>query len=370
MDTKKNIAIVTLSFDGGGAEKILLRIVKNLANELNFHIITFYDKGIYLDEIKTLSHVKYTCIHAEKGNTLSFAWRIRKVFASTRPDRVLSFLYYPNIVTFLALSGSGILHFPSERSNHQKYLTKSFKHKIWKWLLKRTYNKAFKIITVSENSKKLIQEDFNVLPTKLINIYNGISFPMLDTLKAEPISDFRFDQDTKYIISVGNLYPVKNYPLLIESFDLVHSKFPNTRLLIIGKGDQEKVLRDIVLSKNLTNSVFLLGFMKNPHAFVSKASCYVLSSNFEGFPNSLLEAMYVNGHVISTDCPTGPSEIISTMKDGILCPLTNSQALADAMEKMCFDENFREFVYINSRKKIIQFDETIMISNYLNLLNQ
>ena len=369
MKTKKNIVIITLSFDGGGAEKILLSIIKNLANEFNFTVITFYDKGIYLDEIKTIPHIKYHCIHAENGNTIIFAWRIHKIIKSLNPYRVLSFLYYPNIVTYLSLLGLRINHIPSERSNHQKYLSKSFKHRVWKWLLRCTYNNAFKIVSVSEANRKLIQGDFNITNNKLVTIFNGISFQKLDKLKTESIEDFIFTHDKKYIISVGNLYPVKNYPLLIESFNLVHEKFPNTQLLIIGKGDQLNELKDLTKKKKLSDSIFFLGFKKNPHAYVFKASCYVLSSYYEGFPNSLIEAMYVNGHVISTNCPTGPSEIITNMEDGILCPVNDSQLLAKAMEKLCYDENFREMVYLNSRKKILQFDEKRMILNYLNLMN-
>jgi glycosyltransferase involved in cell wall biosynthesis len=98
------------------------------------------------------------------------------------------------------------------------------------------------------------------------------------------------------------------------------------------------------------------------------ASCYVLSSSWEGFPNSLLEAMYVNGHVVSTNCQTGPAEIISNNEDGILCEPDNPEELAAAMERMCFDEDFRIKVFDNSRKKIAKFDEKIMVQEYRKLL--
>jgi glycosyltransferase involved in cell wall biosynthesis len=96
----------------------------------------------------------------------------------------------------------------------------------------------------------------------------------------------------------------------------------------------------------------------------------VLSSQWEGFPNSLLEAMYINGHVISTNCPTGPSEIISHNEDGILGRLNNPEDLAVAMERLCFDEEVRNYIFKNSRIKIVKFDEKIMIDKYREIFNK
>ena len=100
---------------------------------------------------------------------------------------------------------------------------------------------------------------------------------------------------------------------------------------------------------------------------MAAARCYVLSSMWEGFPNSLLEAMYINGHVVSTDCPTGPSEIITDGEDGILCESGNHDDLAMALEKMCFDDDFRRKVYDNSRQTILKFDENKMVDSYREL---
>lgn len=366
---KPKITIVTLSFEGGGAEKVLLNIIMRLADHFKFQVITFYDKGIYLDEIKTMPHVSYECIHAEKGNTISFAWRIRKIIKKAKPSKVMSFLYYPNIVTYLSLLGTKFPHFPSERSNHQKYLTNSLKHKIWKKLLLLTYIKADKIITVSEASKLLIHQDFKISNEKLVTIYNGISFHSLDILQTDEQIDYTLDSNLIYMVAVGNLYPAKNYSFLIESFQRFYHSHPNARLLIIGKGIQESELTKLVIELNLIDKVIFLGFIKNPHALVKKSTCFILSSKFEGFPNSLLEGMYVNGHVISTDCPTGPSEIITNMKDGILCTPANHQEMVLAMEKMCFDLEFRKSVFDNSRIKIKKFDIDLMITKYLNLLS-
>ncbi|MBA4322715.1 MAG: hypothetical protein C0408_07855 [Odoribacter sp.] len=361
---KAKIVLVTLSLEGGGAEKILSRLILNLHNDFNIVLVTFYQRGMYLEELTSIPGLEYHCLNAETGNTLSFAIRLRRIIKKVSPDKIISFLYYPNIVTYLSLTGLNIPLILSERSNHRLYLTGSFKHKVWRWLLNKAYLKAASIIAVSEESKKAIESDFRLPGSKIITINNGISFSSLDGLKTEPVDEFTFKKEITYIVAVGSLNKAKNYRLLVESFNLVHSKHNSTNLLILGKGELESEIRSQVSALNLTDAVHLAGYCPNPYKYLKSASCYVLSSSWEGFPNSLLEAMYVNGHVVSTDCPTGPSEIISHHVDGMLCEPDNRGELAAAMEKMCFDEHFRKHVFENSRIKIAKFDEKIMVAKY------
>ena len=364
---KKKIVFITLSLEGGGAEKILSRLIVNFHDEFDIVLITFYHRGRYLKELLSVPGLEYHCINAEHGNTFSFAIRLRRLLKKISPAKVVSFLYYPNIVTYLSQLGLNVPLIFSERSNHRLYLTGSFKHKVWKWLLRKAYGKAKSVITVSNESKAAIISDFRIPGEKLYTIYNGLSFPLLDKMKEEPVTDFEFPKEFDYIIAVGSLNKAKNYPLLIKSFAVLNSKYKSKQLIILGKGELENELNNLIAKLNLRDVVHLIGYRNNPYAYLKHASCYVLSSSWEGFPNSLLEAMYINGHVISTNCPTGPSEIILNNVDGLLCEMDNPEELANSIEKMCFDENFRKYVFENSRKKIAKFDESTMISEYRKL---
>jgi glycosyltransferase involved in cell wall biosynthesis len=365
---KKKIVLVTLSLEGGGTEKILSRLISNLYNEFDIVLVTFYRKGRYLEELLNLPGLEYHCINAERGNTLTFVIRLRRIIKAVSPGKVLSFLYYPNIVTYLSMTGINIPFILSERSNHRLYLTSSFKHMVWRWLLNKAYRKATSIITVSDENKAAIISDFQVPGKKIHTIYNGLSFPLLDRLKDEPVSDVNFKKDLSYILAVGSLTKAKNYPLLIDSFSVLYSKHKQTRLIIIGKGEMENEINDLITKLKLNEVIHLTGYSDNPYKYMKLATCYVLSSSWEGFPNSLLEAMYINGHVVSTNCPTGPSEIITPDEDGLLCEMNNIEGLAAAIEKMCFNEDFRNYVFKNSRKKITKFDEQIMVREYKSLL--
>jgi glycosyltransferase involved in cell wall biosynthesis len=365
---KIKLLIVAQHLEGGGAEKILFRLILNLYKEIDITLVTLYDRGRYLQEVRSLDEVEYECIHAEKGNTINFVERLRKIIRDKRPDKVLSFLYYQNILTYLALKDWNIPFILSERSNHRIYLTGSLKHRIWKWILQKAYRRAGAIITVSEESKSAIISDFKTTPEKVHTIYNGLSFPLLDKLMKEPVTDFEFRDNVKYVIAVGSLSRAKNYPLLISGFSILHSIHENSELIIIGKGDLESSIKGLVAQKGLGRLVHFMGYCSNPYKYLKEASCYVLSSSWEGFPNSLLEAMYINGHVISTDCPTGPSEIITHNEDGLLCEPDNPEELAAAMDKMCFDEIFRNKIFENSRIKIAKFDEKTMTGEYRKIL--
>jgi len=314
--------------------------------------------------------VRFYSLEGEKGNTLTFAMRLRKIIRKENPSRVLSFLYYPNIVAYLSLYRLKIPFVLSERSNHRLYLGSSFKHRIWRVILAVAYRKAFRIVTVSEGVRRFIADDFRINPSKIEVIYNGIDFEALDRLKKEPLDDFVFKKELKYILAAGSLVKAKNYPLLIESFRILAGRHNDIRLLILGAGSLEKDLKQKVKDFKLEEKVTFLGYSENPYRYMAAATCYVLSSDWEGFPNSLLEAMYVNGHVVSTDCPTGPSEIISHGTDGLLCEPGNPVQLADAVEKMCYNEEFRQMVYTNSRQKILKFGEAKMIARYRELLTK
>jgi GalNAc-alpha-(1->4)-GalNAc-alpha-(1->3)-diNAcBac-PP-undecaprenol alpha-1,4-N-acetyl-D-galactosaminyltransferase len=367
---KIKLLIVSQHLEGGGAEKILYRLILNLYNEFDITLVTLYNKGRYLKEILALPGINYICLNAERGNTFVFAFRLRKIIKVTRPDKIFSFLYYQNILTYLALIGLKVPVILSERSNHRFYLKRSIKHAIWRYLLQRAYNYAESVITVSDESKAAIIYDFRIPGEKIFTIYNGLSFPLLDKLKEEPVTDFEFRKDVDYVIAIGSLTKAKNYPLLIRSFSILSSKYKYIRLIILGKGEMENELNEIVAHMNLNGMIHFIGYRNNPCKYLKKASCYVLSSSWEGFPNSLLEAMYINGHVISTNCPTGPSEIISNNVNGLLCALNNPEELAAAIEKMCFDKDFRNNVFENSRKTITRFDEKVMVQEYRKILLQ
>lgn len=363
--SKKKIAFVTLNYGGGGAEKIFTKLIENFCNNFNICAITFTNDGVYYDRIKQ-KNVKLYTLKRKINNTIFYSIRLAKILKKEKPDKVISFLYYPNIIVYLTSLIYNYKYIVCERSNHRLYLKNTLKHKIWKFLLKKSYQKAIHVVAVSEKTKKFIIEDFKIDKNKIQVIYNGINFEELDFLSLENTPEF--NKDLKHIVAVGRLSEAKNYPLLLNSFSLLLKKHQKVHLHILGDGENKNVLQNLIKEKNLDKHVTLYGFIKNPYPYMKNADCYVLSSKWEGFPNVLIEALYLNGHVVSTNCDTGPAEIINHGYDGLLTPVDNEVALAENIEKMLYDNDLRENVFKNSRNTIKRFDEKIMIYNFRKIL--
>ncbi len=142
----------------------------------------------------------------------------------------------------------------------------------------------------------------------------------------------------KRIVSVGRLHKQKNQSLLIEAFARIADQFPDYILEIYGDGELKLMLDEKIKKMSLTNRVYLRGACKEIHSKIYNASLFVLSSDFEGLPNALIEAMSLGLPCISTDCrPGGAREIITNQKDGIIVPTNDVVALSEAMKSLLSD---------------------------------
>jgi glycosyltransferase involved in cell wall biosynthesis len=232
------------------------------------------------------------------------------------------------------------------------------------------YKRVNCVVANSARMAEIISSDFSVDPAKIAVIPNGIDFSQIDRMKDEPVTDYVFDPGRKAIISVGRLAVEKNYPLLLYAFQRLKQEHADIDLLILGEGVQRNDLQQMCKILNITDNVHFMGFQANPYKYMKNSQAYVLSSNYEGFPNSLLEAMYVMGNVIATDCEVGPSQIITNNIDGILTKVGDVNELAAALEKMLYDQQFKQEIHRNSRSKIINFSHQKMVSDYRLLLER
>ena len=164
------------------------------------------------------------------------------------------------------------------------------------------------------------------------------------------IPDCWLGEREKRIVSVGRLNNQKNFPLLIEAFLLFHKKHPDYILEIYGDGMLEDKLKSYISDCQLEEFVFLKGFIKDVHDRIKKAAMFVMSSDFEGLPNALIEAMALGLPSISTDCPCGgPRMLIKDGVNGRLVSVNNVNELCDAM-LFCAEEEHAEKLSIESRK--------------------
>ena len=170
-----------------------------------------------------------------------------------------------------------------------------------------------KLICCSETIHKEIEEKYKC--DHAYTLHNPFDVTEITALSTQEEAEIPWE-DGRIIVSMGREDVVKGFWHLIKSFALVHKKLPDTKLMIIGKGEFTQY-RDLAFRLGIDDAVYFTGVKRNPYPYLKKGSLYVLTSYYEGFPNALVEAMAIGLPIIATDCMTGPREILED-KYGIL----------------------------------------------------
>ncbi|KII00050.1 UDP-glucose:polyglycerol phosphate glucosyltransferase [Streptomonospora alba] len=193
------------------------------------------------------------------------------------------------------------------------------------------YYPRFDAVAVLTNRDR---EDYEkLLPgTRLVRIPNAV----------HSMEQEQSDHTNKIALAAGRLAPQKGFDMLIPAFKKVVERHPDWQLRIFGTGKKKKELRALIEKHHLYNHVFLMGHTDEMEDELTKSSFYILSSRFEGLPMVVIEAMTHALPVISFDCPTGPADVITDGKDGMLIPPKNVDALAEAISKMMDDRELRD----------------------------
>lgn len=266
--------------------------------------------------------------------------RLIRYLQRERPQAVLSALNHANLVTILAREFSGIrcrLVISERRSAAGDPL--SFKTFATHWLMRRLYSRADKVIAVAQALADELIVDFGISSERVIAIPNPVDIDGIRALAAEDIDHpWVGSEEPPLFLAVGRLAAEKDYPTLLQAFAKVYTKRP-CRLAILGEGELRPQLSGAIQAAGLSDNVQLMGFQSNPYKWMKACAVYVMSSRAEGFPNSLAQAMACGARIVSTDCKTGPTEILEAGKWGALVPVGDSDALARAMEAALDDPN-------------------------------
>ena len=352
---KPKLVAVISTLNGGGAEKVLADLCSRLRTAWDIEVVlTNADgsDGTY-DAIVEGFGIPITRLALQRPlASLRRVFQLRKLFAERRPDLVLSFLTGNNAIVSASLRGLGIPHVLSERNNTRITLKRAFKRpRLYDWLFRRAMaaRNTRAVVAVSDGVAEILRRDF-ATKARIVAIQNGLDAEALAARKAEnPDARYAGLLSGTTLCAVGRLNRQKNYPLLLNALAHGGPQTRRARLLVLGNGEGQAELERLVRNLGIGDRVTFCGFQRNPHAFVSRATAYVMCSDYEGFPNALAEAMFTNGHCVSTDCPTGPDEIIENGKSGLLVPVGDEKALAEAIERMLTDGELRNRCAENAR---------------------
>ena len=328
------ILIFIPNLSGGGAERVFLKISSEIKKRgQNVELILSNQNGPYISELPP--DVPITSLNSKRVlySLIPLARLIRK----KNPDLILSALPHANSVAILAkkLSGKKIKLVISERNTYsQESFQPNLKNIILKYLMRKLYKNADAIITVSDGVRESLINFMRINNKNYFSIPNPCDSKEIKAKANLPINDEWFlSSDVPVVIAVGRLTKQKDFSSLIKSFAIVIKK-TKARLLILGEGEERNSLEILAKSLKLSNELFCMpGFKTNPFKYIKASSLFVLSSRWEGFPNVLLQAIACNCKIISTNCQSGPLEILDGGKYGDIIPVGDIEAMANSINR-------------------------------------
>lgn len=325
------IGIVIYSLAGGGAE----RVAVNLAHEFVAagHAVDFVlasPEGELMDQIPAEAGVHVAGIGGAKG------WRaaIRSYVDTSSPDRLLAMMEGAGVLAIQGARGRVPVFVVSHIyfSRHYSVAPRWKERWLLPWAARWYFSKAAGIIGVSKGVSKDIQQSAALKAEKVHTIYNPILTEKLYRKAAMPVNHPWLipTRDWLTVVAVGRLTEQKDYRTLLRAVADIARRRP-VRLMVLGQGEQLVELRSLSEALGIGDIVEFSGFDPNPHRYVAAADVFALSSAWEGLPTVLIEALACDTPVVSTDCPSGPSEILANGRFGQLVPVGDITALADAI---------------------------------------
>lgn len=326
-------------FRQGGVETTTYRLASEFRDQGHIvDLITFQHDSPYLGPNSPFNVVDITA-----SRTLTSLPAMVRFLNSATPDGIISTHYFANVISIVAtlLSDADPKVIVTERLAPSHVINEEPWPKSWffRQLLSFLYPSADHCVTVSKAAATDLQNLAELDTDQVTGIYNP-------TLTAEVYNKATMPVDHPWVgteeitllLGVGRLTKQKDFKTLIRAFARMRDKHGRDgRLIILGDGRKQSELDSLARELGVTDQLDLHGYVDNPYGYMKRADLFVLSSQFEGMPNVLVEALAVGTPVVATDCPTGPRELLDGGAGGELVPVGDVEAMADAMDRQLGD---------------------------------
>ena len=363
MEKNKKLIFFMPSMEGGGVEKNLVLIANFLVNHVkNIYLITFDKK------FKKKFDRRIVIICPNKKGVYSkyykyFLCLILLFKLLLIENKSLVFAFQANIYCIIISKLLRKKIIVRSNSAPEGWNKNKFKNFIFSYFFKQSDD----IIVNSKDFKKKVDKKFGVKSTC---IYNPLNKNEIKYKSKNKISKKIFKKKNSLkIINVARFTDQKNHLLLLNALNDIKNKL-NFELLLIGYGPNKETLNKFVENNNLSKKVKILNFEDNPYKFIKLSDVFILTSNFEGLPNVILEALCLKKIVISTDCPTGPREILSNGKYGILFKMNDRINLSKIIIRVNQYKKRYQKIANNGFKSLDRFSFSKNMNKYLYLVNK
>ena len=330
----KRIANFIPSLSGGGAERVVVNLLHAFDRaKITPILITGTASGPFANKIPNDVEV----IDLKTPRMRNATRPLIKLMEDQCVDLLVSHLSHANIATLRAARKAS--RRPTiavvEHMTMSAYRGHKLRDLFIKPLARRYYPKADHVISVSHDASRDLEQVLSLPDNSVKTIYNPVVSSELEQHANEQTSQPLLQFPGKLILGVGRLSEQKDFSTLIHGFSRLRAQTKaQIHLAILGTGEQQKLLEALISKLGLTRAVTLVGFQDNPYVWMKRADLFVLSSRWEALPTVLIEAMACGTNVVSTDCPSGPREIVPEQFHSHLVPVGDAQCLAEQMHRV------------------------------------
>jgi glycosyltransferase involved in cell wall biosynthesis len=288
-------------------------------------------EGPYLKEVA--ANVRIVDLKARR--VLASLPALVRYLRREQPASLLAAMGHANVTAVMArhLAHVSTRVVVSERTNFSisRAHAVSLRQRMIGYFMRWAYPRADGVVTVSSGVADDLVKSIGLSRESISVVYNPvITNALLTQSQFEPSHPWFRVGELPVVLGVGRLTAAKDFPTLLHAFARLRDT-RQIRLVILGEGEARSQLEALIAELGLQNDVSLPGFVENPIAYMRRSAVFVLSSAWEGLPNVLIQAMACGSPVVSTDCPSGPNEILENGRWGRLVPVGDVVALADAM---------------------------------------
>lgn len=367
------ILFMCYDFKVGGNAQVLSTILQYLDRDVFDPILVTYaeERGLPLPE-GVSEHVLGVrggggLMHKLAANFVAML-RLRRVLRKEQPDFVVGMGAMNNWTLILAakltcgkmaiIIGEHGIGAPEIRKDRITSILMSLLNKI-------LYPLADRVVSISDGVREYLVHNLRLPESKVVSITNPVDVESIRKLSLEPVNHpWLIHKDKPVILSVGRIEVLKGLQYLISAFERVLKQI-DARLIIVGRGPDQGRIRDLVRRKGLQEKVYFAGYQRNQYCYMPRSDVFVFPSlGGEGFGLVLVEAMSCGLPVVSTDCVTGPAEVLQNGRCGILVPVADDESLARGILSILTNPPLRERLVSAATERVVDFEPTRVVASY------
>lgn len=373
---KKKILFYIGTLEGGGAERVLIELLKNLNREkYQLYIALNRPQGFFYNQIPAdVQVLDRSYLYRDKTNLFERYFGLASIIKKNSIDLAMGFLPGANRSLmrsrfFTPDNAKMILN----EQNNPTFISIAdrslFKEKLEQIEMSLYYPKADGMVVACKGLKQHFLDSMNLASENIHVIYNMIDLAEIQSLALEPVSGIDFEDGIKTIVAAGRLTEQKAYGDMLEVIKKVTKQVPS-RLIILGEGPDRKKIENQIKDLSLEGAVYMPGFVDNPFSYMGKADLYLSTSHWEGFHLTIAEAMACGTVPVATDCDYGPREIITDGKNGRLLPVGDVKGISKSLVELLRNKELRDRMSVHAKSRAMDFNVDNIVNDYESMFDR